>query len=98
MKNKERGIVQVPRKALTQTDGPWNKISAILRDATDNYTTSHNGIIHEACPYIVDAAPASCITTLNVKRFRSQVSDYFALRLEPLPFFYGNLTKRSEAR
>jgi len=25
--NKERGIVQVPGKALTQTDGPWNKIS-----------------------------------------------------------------------
>lgn len=65
MKNKERGIVQVPGKALTQTDGLWNKISAILRDATDNYTTSHNGIIHEACPYIADAAPASCITTLS---------------------------------
>lgn len=44
MANKERGIVQVPGKALTQTDGPWNKISAILRDATDDYTSIRHRI------------------------------------------------------
>lgn len=55
VEGKERGIVQVPGKALTPTDGSWNKISAILRDAADNRTTSHNGIIHEAWP--VSPAP-----------------------------------------